>query len=164
MTVTVLLDIACKDGWAGSPGVRDLVSETVMQTMDAANADLAEHPGPVEIGVLLADDATLRSLNRDYRGIDKPTNVLSFPISRHVPGNAELPVLLGDIAISCPIVAAEAQRDGKPVEHHLRHMLVHGVLHLLGFDHETETEAGVMEQLEAEILKPMGVSNPYLVD
>jgi probable rRNA maturation factor len=162
MSVEVLLEIACKDDWI--TGLSGPVRETVEETIVGVAPDLADYDGDVEIGILLTDDTTLRTLNREYRGIDKPTNVLSFPISRTIPVDTALPILLGDIVISCQTVAIEAERDGKTAEHHLRHMLVHGVLHLLGFDHETEAEAEAMEALEAQILLPLGVSNPYSTD
>lgn len=105
-----------------------------------------------EISVVLADDAFVRELNRTYRGKDKPTNVLSFPSGEH----------LGDIVLALETVAREAEQQGKSFKAHAQHLLVHGTLHLLGHDHEQESEAEVMEQLEVKILKKLGVANPYL--
>jgi probable rRNA maturation factor len=104
--------------------------------------------------VLLADDAALRALNRDWRGKDKPTNVLSFP----APQGGEM---LGDIALAAETVAAEAQAQGKPFAAHMAHLLAHGFLHLLGYDHEIEAEAEAMEARERAILVSLGLPDPY---
>jgi probable rRNA maturation factor len=105
-----------------------------------------------EISVVLADDAFVRELNRTYRGKDKPTNVLSFPSDEH----------LGDIVLAFETVASEAAQQGKSFKAHAQHLLVHGTLHLLGYDHEQEAQAEEMEGLEVKILKKLGVANPYL--
>lgn len=107
-----------------------------------------------EIAVVLADDAFAQQLNRDYRGKDKPTNVLSFP-------NDEAGQL-GDIVLAFETVEREAAEQGKSFKHHAVHLLVHGTLHLLGYDHEIEKEAARMEKLEIKILDKLGVANPYL--
>jgi probable rRNA maturation factor len=103
--------------------------------------------------ILLADDARLKSLNLDFRGKDKPTNVLSFP--------AEGPYL-GDIAVAFGVTSREAREARKPFAAHATHLIVHGVLHLLGYDHERATEARSMEQLEIAILAELGIANPYV--
>lgn len=107
----------------------------------------------VEISVLLTDDAHIRVLNRDYRVKDKATNVLSFP--------QDEPEMLGDIILAYETVMREAAEQGKTFEAHLTHLLVHGCLHLLGYDHEEDDEAEEMEALEVEILAGLGVNNPY---
>ena len=115
-----------------------------------------------EISVLLCDDDTVSRLNRDFRGQSRPTNVLSFPI-----GNAEFgaqPLLLGDVAIAYETVAAEAVSSKLSIADHLTHLVVHGVLHLLGYDHHAKHEADKMEALEVEILERLGVNNPYTND
>lgn len=116
--------------------------------------------GPAEISILLADDAAVRSLNRRHRGQDRPTNVLSFPIG-DADGGTAMPVMLGDVVLASGVVAREASVQGKPVDAHLRHLVVHGVLHLLGYDHETDPDAESMESLEVEILEKLAVPNPY---
>jgi probable rRNA maturation factor len=109
------------------------------------------------IAIALGDDALLHDLNRRYRGKDKPTNVLSFPA--HEPGR------LGDIALALETLKAEARTQGKTVKAHFQHLVVHGTLHLLGFDHETSaTDAKRMEALEREILARLGVANPYRIE
>lgn len=98
------------------------------------------------------------ALNRHYRGKDYATNVLSFPAE--LPPGVELPIL-GDIVLCAPVVAREATEQGKRLTHHYAHLTVHGVLHLLGFDHEETREAEAMEQLEREILAGLGIDDPY---
>jgi len=118
-----------------------------------------DYDGPIEVGLLLADDETVRELNRTWRGQDKPTNVLSFPDGSDVPSGA--PRMLGDIVLAYGTVAAEAEAQGKTLEHHLVHLVVHGMLHLLGYDHENDREAEEMEGLETEILAGFGIADPY---
>ncbi len=115
-------------------------------------------PG-AEVSLLLADDATLRELNRAWRGKDKPTNVLSFPA---VPQD-QLPrsPVIGDIAVAYETVAREAHDEGKAPLDHATHLVVHGMLHLLGFDHESEAEAAEMEALEVKALAGLGIADPY---
>jgi probable rRNA maturation factor len=113
-----------------------------------------------EICVVLTDDAAIRELNRTWRHIDKPTNVLSFPGSSPATGPA--PVMLGDIVIAYETVAREAVAEGKPFLDHLAHLSVHGFLHLLGYDHEDGGQAEQMERLERDILATIGVNDPYL--
>ena len=110
-----------------------------------------------EICVLLADDATVQRLNRQFRGQDKPTNVLSFPVSLSSKETA----MLGDIVLAYETVAREAEEQDKPLVHHAQHLTVHGVLHLLGFDHETEADAKIMEALETKLLAALGIPDPY---
>ena len=124
----------------------------------AAIATAAQRvPADGEVSVLLADDATVRVLNRDWRGIDRPTNVLSFP----QPDDKVPFALLGDIAIAYETLAREADAEGKPFLHHLAHLAVHGFLHLMGYDHETDSEAEAMEQLEHDVLARLEIPDPY---
>ena len=118
--------------------------------------------GRAELGIMLTDDAAMRTLNRAWRGIDKPTNVLSFP-SGTSPGDlpAGAPWLLGDVVVALETVEREAARAGRRLDQHLTHLLVHGILHLLGHDHEAEPEALRMEALETELLARLGVPDPY---
>ncbi|MCM2355292.1 MAG: rRNA maturation RNase YbeY [Arenimonas sp.] len=111
-----------------------------------------------DLAIRLVDAKEGRALNRHYRGKDYATNVLSFPAD--LPEGVDLP-LLGDLVICAPVVAKEAQDQGKPLAAHYAHLTVHGVLHLLGLDHEDEREAEAMEQLEREILAGLGLPDPY---
>jgi len=132
----------------------------------AAEAALAAAGGrsrrPCELAVLLGDDESLRVLNRTYRGMDKPTNVLSFTGSDEAGlAGKGAPHHLGDIALAYETVTREAKEQGKPLRHHLLHLVVHGTLHLLGRDHERPAEAEAMEELERRILARIGVGDPY---
>ena len=109
-----------------------------------------------EVTIRIADAQEALELNSQYRGKDYATNVLTFPLS-------EIPHLLGDIIICAPVVAAEAAAQNKSLEAHFAHLTVHGVLHLHGYDHETEPQAELMESLEITILQKLGYANPYLV-
>jgi len=113
-----------------------------------------------ELAIVLTDDAAIRELNHRWRGRDAPTNVLSFPAHGLVPpGSGPRP--LGDVVIAYETMAREAQEQGLPLTHHLTHLAVHGFLHLLGYDHESDTEAETMEQLERDILARLDVPDPY---
>ena len=140
-------------------------------TLRAACAAAAPALAAAEISLVLADDAFVRTLNRDWRGKDRPTNVLSFAALDDVspdrppeaPPASDEPLLLGDIVLAFETVAAEAAAQGKPFADHLRHLLVHGLLHLLGYDHETnEEDAQRMEALETRILAGFGIPDPYV--
>ncbi|MBN9525326.1 MAG: rRNA maturation RNase YbeY [Alphaproteobacteria bacterium] len=108
--------------------------------------------------VVLSDDAELRRLNRDWRSKDKPTNVLSFPNGEATPDGV---VLLGDIILGYETVVREAREQGKSLADHLAHLVVHGALHVVGYDHETDEEAEVMEGRERVVLAGMGIADPY---
>jgi probable rRNA maturation factor len=111
-----------------------------------------------ELAIVLTDDSAIRRLNREWRGEDAPTNVLSFPAAEPQP---DAPVLLGDIVIAYETTAREAAAENKLFMHHLVHLAVHGFLHLLGYDHAAERDAVAMERLEAAILARLGVGDPY---
>jgi len=112
-----------------------------------------------DVCIRLVDEEESRGLNRDYRGIDKSTNVLSFPADLTLPeGEGKI---LGDIVICDPVVRREAGAQGKPTGEHYAHMVIHGMLHLYGYDHEETAEADVMEDIEREILGRLGIADPY---
>ncbi len=112
-----------------------------------------------ELAIVLTDDSRIRELNRVWRGIDKPTNVLSFPAKEAVGNGAT--ALLGDIVIAYETTAREAREQATPFLHHVAHLTVHGFLHLRGYDHEADDEAETMERLERAILARLDISDPY---
>lgn len=114
-----------------------------------------------ELSLLFTDDASIRTLNREWRGKDKATNVLSFPAFEVVPGDP-LPPMLGDIILAFETVSAEAALEGKPFAHHLIHLIVHGLLHLLGHDHENDADADEMEGVERKVLARLAIPDPYV--
>ena len=119
-----------------------------------------------EVSVLLTDDATVRRLNAAYRAVDRPTDVLSFPALDLAPGadpgaRPHGPVCLGDIVLADETVRTEATAEGKALDAHVCHLVVHGTLHLLGHDHRNAAQAGVMERLEVDILADLGLGDPY---
>jgi probable rRNA maturation factor len=110
-----------------------------------------------ELAIVLTDDSSIRLLNRQWRGLDKATNVLSFPTQN---GCGQPPVI-GDIVLAYETIAREAHDDGKPFAHHLAHLTVHGFLHLLGYDHQQDSDAEVMEAAERKILRRLAIPDPY---
>lgn len=150
------VSVAC-DAWRERlPAVEDLCREAAGAAYRAATAGEA-----AELSLLLTDDHVVRGLNRDYRGKDRPTNVLSFPHTPVAGGGSPEAVLLGDVVVAFETTAAEAVAEGKALADHLRHLVVHGVLHLVGYDHETETDARRMEGLEVAVLAGLGIDDPY---
>lgn len=115
----------------------------------------------LELSLLLVDDTAIQELNLEYRGKNKPTNVLSFPAEDFFSGEIDRPLLLGDIVMAYDTMAREAEEAGKPLRDHMAHLVIHGLLHLVGFDHEEETEAEEMEALEVRMLEELGITNPY---
>lgn len=126
---------------------------------DWAAAALGPRRGPVEVAVRLVGPAESRRLNRHYRGKDKPTNVLSFPAGVDAPVQ---PRPLGDIVICPAVLRREAREQGKPERAHWAHLVVHGVLHLVGYDHEHDADARRMERREVAVLRRLGFANPYV--
>ncbi len=143
-------------GWNALPGV--LARARKAARLAVAMGGVQVMPG-AEMAISLADNARVRDANRQWRASDKPTNVLSFPSAP--PARIARSPYLGDIIIARETVIAEAEAAGKPFEDHLTHLIVHGVLHLLGHDHMTAAEAERMERLETTILAELGVPDPY---
>lgn len=131
--------------------------------------ELASADAVIEIAVRLTSDAEVHQLNRQYRGKDKPTNVLSFPmiepdlIEALTQNSDDGEVILGDIVLARGVCAAEAADKGVPVADHAAHLIVHGVLHLLGYDHQGDSEAEAMESMERAALATLGIPDPYLI-
>lgn len=121
-------------------------------------------PSNITVSVLLTDDANIKILNNDYRQKNNPTNILSFPQQDTLENLMEMPYSLpmGDLVLSISTIEREAYEQQKVLEHHLSHLIIHGTLHLLGYDHIEEDEAEVMEALECSMLGPMGIKNPYI--
>lgn len=163
---TISVDITA-DGWRVALAEGAEVREIAISAAKAALVG-AGPSQPVEVGVRLTGDAEIRVLNSTYRGRDTATNVLSFAMvaddasDEFTPPHLEgMPILLGDVVVAFETCAGEAKEQMKPLADHLRHMVVHGILHLLGYDHETEDEAAQMEGLECDILAHLGVPDPY---
>jgi len=135
-----------------------LPSSTSFRRWVAAALRGAKHRKPAELAIRIVDIDEARALNNDYRGKDYATNVLSFPAE--LPPELKLP-LLGDLAICAPVVLREASEQDKPPQDHWAHLTVHGVLHLLGYDHVVEGEAEAMEALETRVLAGLGIADPY---
>lgn len=140
--------------WKQHRGAKALLRRAI------AEAAAMVPPTAGELAIVLTDDAAIRTLNRDWRGKDSTTNVLSFPARgpRAAPGT---PCLLGDIVIAHETTEREARAEHKPFAHHLAHLAVHGFLHLAGYDHEADDEADAMERLEALILAQLAIPDPY---
>ena len=129
--------------------IQNVVLSVIGVTLEKAGVD-SQHK---ELSLVLADNDFIQKLNKEWRGKDKPTNVLSFP--------QDEPSMLGDVILAFETVQAEAQEQDKRFEDHATHLIVHGILHLLGHDHEEDQEAENMEALEIEILETLGIKNPY---
>ena len=141
--------------WSAFMPIEDAISAAAREVAAEPSLDV----GTATAGIALGDDARVRELNRAYRGKDKPTNVLSFPSAAPVTDGEA--TYLGDIILASQTLLAEAAEQGVPPRHHLQHLVVHGLLHLLGFDHETAEDAEEMEALETAILARLGVADPY---
>lgn len=141
------------------PGAGVLARDACEAALRTARAGAAAQA--VEVSIVLADDAFVQGLNREYRSRDEPTNVLSFPAAGEGAPPADMPVLLGDIIVAYETAAAEAAEEDKALGDHLCHLVVHGMLHLLGFDHQAAADADVMEGLEIDVLAALHIANPY---
>jgi len=157
LPITEVLVVA--DCWQTEPDAEAVIHRAISAAAEIADADV----GDAELAVMLTDDSGIRTLNSNWRGIDKPTNVLSFPALQPTGAGArdDAPRMLGDIAIAFETTRKEADAEQKPFDHHLSHLAVHGFLHLIGYDHETDDDAEAMESLEREILAQLGIPDPY---
>jgi probable rRNA maturation factor len=162
LPLTEVLVVA--DGWRAEPDAEAVIHRAIAAAAETVQAETGEAGfGEAELAVMLTDDAGIRTLNSNWRGIDKPTNVLSFPALQPTGagGPDEAPRMLGDIAIAYQTTRKEADDEQKPFDHHLSHLAIHGFLHLMGYDHETDDDAEAMEGLEQEILAQLGIPDPY---
>jgi probable rRNA maturation factor len=162
LPITEVLVVA--ECWQSEPDAEAVIQRAVATAAEIVNASLINlNLGEAELAVMLTDDSGIRTLNSNWRGIDKPTNVLSFPALPPTGGGGpdDAPRMLGDIAIAYQTTRAEADDEQKPFDHHLSHLAVHGFLHLIGYDHEKDADAEAMETLETEILAQLGIPDPY---
>ncbi len=155
--MTISADILVEaDGWPPEAALQALTDRALAACLAA---DLPLFAGDAEVSLVFTDDERIRVLNRQYRGKDAPTNVLSFPAAPLFAGRLGPP--LGDIVLARETIAAESGAQGLEFADHLTHLIVHGFLHLLGYDHETDDEAVVMERLETAILGRLAIADPY---
>ena len=156
--MTVHYDMAINaEGWQNEETLRRLVDSVLQATLQELGFDKIDS----ELSLVFTNDADIREINGKWRHIDKPTNVLSFPAFALQPG-LEPGEILGDIVIARETVAREAAEEHKSFDDHLSHLVVHGLLHLMGYDHQNDEEAEQMETLERKILASLGISDPYL--
>jgi len=147
--ITILVDAA---PWRKTSGIEKKIFSAALLAL------AAERQSAAEINILLSDDKHVKALNSQFRGLNKPTNVLSFPSGDDALGAKNS---LGDVILGFETIARESDEHGKPFVHHAQHLTMHGVLHLLGFDHEREDEAKVMEALETKLCRRLGIADPY---
>jgi probable rRNA maturation factor len=143
--------------WRKRPQAKAIVKKAVLAAAKAVSTPRTE------LAIVLADDSAIRALNRDWRGKNAPTNVLSFPAAAPGKGRPGSPYI-GDIVIAYQTVAREAATEGKPFSHHLSHLAIHGFLHLLGYDHDNDRDAAKMEGVERKVLKRLAIPDPYAAD
>lgn len=156
--MTVHYDMAINaEGWQNEETLRRLVDSVLQATLQ----ELGFNNIDSELSLVFTNDADIREINAKWRHIDKPTNVLSFPAFALQPGQ-EPGEVLGDIVIARETVEREAAEEDKSFDDHLSHLVVHGLLHLMGYDHQNDEEAEQMETLERKILASLGISDPYL--
>ena len=161
----VFVSIPCRRWLGRLPGAVALCRKAASAAFDIGAGGAHTGRGAFEVSLVLGDDDFVRALNRTYRGRDAATNVLAFGnFTAGMTGDGEKPVLLGDVVIAYETAVAEASAQGKSIEAHLCHLVVHGVLHLLGYDHEEETDALRMEGIEASVLGRIGLPDPYRLE
>jgi len=161
-TETVKIEVIVRSAlWQKRRTAKTVIKKAISAAARAASTR------PAELAIVLSNDSGIQALNRDWRGKDQPTNVLSFPAApvrpaRKGSGKSRVPApYIGDIIIAYQTTAREAVAEAKPFDHHLAHLAVHGFLHLLGYDHENDRDAEIMERLERRILKRLAVPDPY---
>ncbi|MCB1450594.1 MAG: rRNA maturation RNase YbeY [Nitratireductor sp.] len=156
MQAQIDIDVRCQ-GWPDEASLTETIHASVTAATETAGL---QFPDGAELSLVFTGDADMQEINRQWRGIDKPTNVLSFPGDDIQPGEAA-GQMLGDIVFALETLQREARLEDKLFDHHLRHLVVHGFLHLFGYDHMTDEDARVMENLERDALARMGIEDPY---
>lgn len=161
-TQTLLVDVAVSAEWKRALRMAAAVCKRAAAAAFEAAPTRRKPKAPLaEVAIVLTSDAAVKKLNAVYRGKNKPTDVLSFPAWTGGPAGAQEAVL-GDVVIAKGVAARDAKSENKALDEHLAHLVVHGVLHLLGYDHEQDADAGAMERLEISVLKTLGIANPYV--
>lgn len=154
--MSVIIDVE-DEAWNDVPDLERLA----IRAVEAACAGAGFDATAIETAILFTDDGTIATLNAEWRGKAVPTNVLSFPAPGDLPVPASELRPLGDIVLAFGVIFREAEAQGKALPDHLAHLMIHGMLHLLGYDHKDDKGASEMETLEIAILKGLGISNPY---
>ena len=163
-TQVLVVDVAIAAEWKRALRTPAAICRTAAAAaFEAVAARRKPRSRTVELAVVLTSDSAIKRLNALYRGKNKPTDVLSFPAwLGSAPAGDAREAMLGDVVIARATSARDAKAENKPLNEHLTHLVVHGVLHLLGYDHERDSDARAMERLEISILKTLGIANPYL--
>ena len=156
MQAQIDIDVRCQ-GWPDEASLTETIHASVTAATETAGL---QFPDGAELSLVFTGDADMQEINRQWRGIDKPTNVLSFPAMPVRPGHKPGP-MLGDIVLARETILREAAEQEKDAGEHLTHLLVHGFLHLLGYDHIEDEDAEAMETLETAILSRLGIADPY---
>lgn len=164
--MTLIIDIHLQSPLWQQDAYHDQFNDRIQALCEAAQkaSGILAQAQRAELSVVLTDDNHIQELNAQYRGKDKPTNVLSFPIQENLAMPTSQSLVLGDIVLAYETIAQEALSQHKTFPDHFSHLVVHGFLHLLGYDHEKKAQAEQMEQLEASILEGLGIKNPYEPD
>lgn len=160
------IDVSVQDPiWETIPEIEPLAQDIVTTTLTMAPLPKPVQDKQLEVSIVLANDTLIQLLNNEYRTQDKPTNVLSFATlddpTPDLPDDEQTPLHLGDVMLAYQTIEREAKEQGKYLQDHITHLMIHGTLHLLGYDHESEDDANVMETLEIRILEKKGIQNPY---
>lgn len=166
-----MIDVAAQvePGWPDGDWETKALACAVAAIERSPYAGFTTSPAVIEIAVRMTSDDEVQALNRDYRGKDRPTNVLSFPLVQPdlletvTLNSDDGEVLLGDVVLAHGVCAREAEERGISVADHAQHLIVHGVLHLLGYDHQGDPEADAMEAIERDALASLGIADPYPV-
>ena len=163
------IELGSSEKWAAEEDWPELARKAALAALEVSSyGELAHQKFALEISIKLSDNDEVQGLNRSYRGKDKPTNVLSFPQVQHdllqsLTNSDDGEVLLGDIILAHGVCTAEADKKKISIRNHVTHLLVHGTLHLLGYDHEDEHDAIIMEDLETSALANLGIADPYYI-
>ncbi len=166
----IAVEVQHVEPWASTTDWESLATRATTAALNATPyGTLADAAATVEISIRLTDNDEVQALNHDYRHKDKPTNVLSFPMIAPdlldtVANTDDGEVLLGDIVLAYGVCESEAKDKGITLQDHATHLIVHGTLHLLGYDHQGQAEAEAMEQIERDVLAALGIADPYLND